>query len=173
VIGYFESPLDCSQVLLGNRWLSRRTGGFIVAPSGHGKSTLVIQATVGWSCGRIEFAIKPVGPLRILIVQSEDDDNDITEMAQMVDRLKLTAAERELVRANTHIEWMGPAERAILLALRLGLGVSQAQVARTFHLNRQQAARLLEKLSGPGACLRAKIPPEPAAGQKSSLRLGA
>jgi hypothetical protein len=106
IIDFSEGQIDYSQVLAGNRWLSRRTGGFIVAPSGHGKSTLVIQLTVCWSCGRIEFAIKPAHPLRILVVQSEDDDNDIFEMAQMVDRLKLTAAERELVRKNTHVEWL-------------------------------------------------------------------
>jgi AAA domain len=106
IIDFAESQIDLSQCLLGSRWLSRRTGGFIVAPSGHGKSTLVIQAASSWSCGRVAFAIKPIAPLRILIVQSEDDDNDVTEMAQMVDRLNLTADEKNLVRANTRVEWL-------------------------------------------------------------------
>jgi AAA domain len=106
ILDYAERPIDYSKNLLGNRWLSRCCGAFVVAPSGHGKSTWVIQATIECSCGRVSFGIKPVGALRILIIQSEDDDNDIIEMSQMCDRLKLTSAEKTLVRANTHVEWI-------------------------------------------------------------------
>jgi hypothetical protein len=113
IIEFAERKIDESKNLLGNRWLSRLCGGFIVAPSGHGKSSLVIQTAICWSCGRVAFGIKPAGPLRILIIQSEDDDNDVTEMAWMYDRLELSAAEKNLVRKNTHVEWVndvtGPA----------------------------------------------------------------
>jgi hypothetical protein len=81
----------------------------VVAPSGHGKSTFVIQCCICWACGRIEFAFKPQQEHRILIVQAEDDDNDTIEMARMCDRLKLTKDERKLVDKNTHIEWLNDA----------------------------------------------------------------
>lgn len=106
IIDYSERKIDNSKNLLGNRWLSRCAGGFVVAPSGHGKSTLVIQASILWACGRVAFGINPAHPLRILIVQAEDDDNDITEMSQMCDRLKLSNEEKQLVRQNTHVEWL-------------------------------------------------------------------
>jgi hypothetical protein len=106
IIGFAERKIDLSQNLLGLRWLSRRMGGFIVAPSGHGKSSLIIQAAICWSCGRAAFGIEPATPLRILIIQAEDDDNDVTEMAMMRDRLQLTKEETELVRHKTHIEWV-------------------------------------------------------------------
>jgi hypothetical protein len=106
IIDYSERKIDLSKNLLGNRWLSRCCGAFIVAPSGHGKSSFVIQTAICWSCGRVAFGIRPAGVLRILIVQSEDDDNDIIEMAQMCDRLGLTSSEMALVRANTHVEWL-------------------------------------------------------------------
>jgi AAA domain-containing protein len=106
IIDFAEQKIDYSQNLLGERWLSRRTGGFIVAPSGHGKSSLVIQTTICWSCHRTAFGIKPHVPLRILIVQAEDDDNDVTEMSMMRDRMALTKEETQLVRQNTHVEWV-------------------------------------------------------------------
>ena len=51
---------------------------FIVAPSGLGKSTLSIQMAVLWCCGLIAFGITPHKALRILIIQSEDDQGDCT-----------------------------------------------------------------------------------------------
>ena len=95
-----------SKNLLGNRWLSACQGAFFVAPSGHGKSAWVIQSAILWSCGLAAFAIKPVRPLRILILQAEDDDNDVTEMAWMLDRLPLSSDQKELVRTNTYVEWL-------------------------------------------------------------------
>jgi AAA domain/Bifunctional DNA primase/polymerase, N-terminal len=106
ILQFSKRAIDPSKTLLGNRWLSRCCGGFVVAPSGHGKSTLVIQAAILWSCGRVAFGIKPAQPLRILIIQAEDDDNDIIEMAQMCDRLPLTEEERMLLNFNTHVEWV-------------------------------------------------------------------
>jgi hypothetical protein len=103
---YSKRQIDWSQNLIGSRWLSRQQGAFIVAPSGHGKSTLGIQASICWSCGRPAFALPADHPLRMLILQSEDDDNDIIEMSWMVDRLALTEREAKLVDQNTHVEWL-------------------------------------------------------------------
>jgi hypothetical protein len=109
IVTYAERKIDNSKSLLGNRWLSIEQGAFVIAPSGHGKSTLVIQAAACWSCGLPAFVIFPGRPLRILIIQSEDDDNDIIEMAWLIDRLNLTPAQRELVHQNTYIEWVNDA----------------------------------------------------------------
>ena len=106
IIDFAERKIDLSKNLLGNRWLSVEQGAFIVAPSGHGKSTLVTQSTADWGCGLASFGIHPSRPLRVLIIQSEDDDNDVTEMAMLIDRLGLSQTQRELVRKNTHIEWL-------------------------------------------------------------------
>jgi len=103
-----DEPIDFSLNLLGNRWLSRASGAIVCAPSGIGKSTLSFQAAILWSCGKLAFGIKPIGPLRILIVQSEDDRNDMIEMAQVIHQMLkagiLTTTDLCLVDANTHIE---------------------------------------------------------------------
>jgi hypothetical protein len=104
ILDYAEREIDMSRSLIANRWLPRHRGAFVIAPSGHGKSSFTIQTTICWSCGRVAFGLKPNLPWRILIIQAEDDDNDVIEMAQMCNRLGLTAAEKNLVRQNTHIE---------------------------------------------------------------------
>lgn len=106
IIDYANRDIDLSVNLLGNRWLSRKSGGFIVAPSGHGKSSLVMQMTVCWSCGKPCCSIRPARPLRIFIAQAEDDDNDLVEMAQMMNRMQLSNSELQMVHDNTHVEWI-------------------------------------------------------------------
>jgi hypothetical protein len=66
--------------LLGKRWLCRRGGVLVAAPTGIGKSTFQIQASINWALGRDHFGIKPSGKLRILIIQAENDDGDIAEI---------------------------------------------------------------------------------------------
>jgi hypothetical protein len=43
-------------------------------------------------------------------------------------------------------QWMSPAERSVLFALRLGIKLGPAQVSKTFHINRYQAGRLIKKI---------------------------
>jgi hypothetical protein len=100
---YAKHPIDCENTLLGNRYICRGGGMFIVAPSGLGKSTLSIQLAILWCCGAIAFGIKPRKPLRILIVQSEDDEGDCIEMAQMIDHLGLTADQKKTVDQNSEL----------------------------------------------------------------------
>ena len=106
IVDYAECELDMSLNLLGNRWISRLSGGFIVAPSGHGKSSLIMQMASYWSCGKPACGIAPARALRIFIAQAEDDKNDIIEMAQMINRMGLSLEQAELVRRNTHVEWL-------------------------------------------------------------------
>jgi RecA-family ATPase len=78
-------------------------GMFVVAPSGMGKSTLSLQMAILWCCGLVAFGIKPNKALRVLIVQSEDDQGDCTEMSQVMNHLKLTDMQQALVEQNTEL----------------------------------------------------------------------
>jgi hypothetical protein len=70
--------------ILGNRWLCKGGSLLIVGQSGTGKSSLMMQAAVHWALGRDFFGIKPVKPLRSIIVQSENDALDCGETLQDV-----------------------------------------------------------------------------------------
>jgi hypothetical protein len=66
--------------LLGNDWLCRGGGAVLAAYSGKGKSTLAMQAAVLWASGRDLFGLAPVRPLRVLMVQAENDGQDQARM---------------------------------------------------------------------------------------------
>jgi hypothetical protein len=107
VFNYYSRTINHRDTLLGNRYLCRCGGLFIVAPSGHGKSVLALQAAIQLACGQATFGIRtPNGPLKSLIVQSEDDEGDLIEMAQIIDHLQLSPEQRKLVEQNTHIEFV-------------------------------------------------------------------
>jgi hypothetical protein len=72
--------------LLGNRWLCRNGGLLLAAPTGIGKTTFVLQASIKWSLGLDHFGIKPSGKLRVLIIQAENDDGDIAEIREGIFR---------------------------------------------------------------------------------------
>jgi AAA domain len=101
---FYTQQIDYSASLLGDRWLSRGRFGLVVAPSGHGKSSLVMQSVCLWGPGLSAFYIKPAKPLRILVVQAEDDQNDLIEMSWMLARLNLSADQIELLKENVTIE---------------------------------------------------------------------
>ena len=97
-----EREINVDNILLGARWICRGGAVLIVAPSGVGKSTWIIQAIVEWSVGRVAFGIVPNGALRILVVQAENDDDDNTEIARGVNSgLNLSDAEYKQAGANT------------------------------------------------------------------------
>ena len=105
ILDYASQKIDPKATLLGNRWLCRRGGAFVVAPSGMGKSSFSMQAAAQWAVGREAFGISPNGkPLKILIVQAEDDDGDCTEMARVIKHLGFSNSEKDLLSVNTHIE---------------------------------------------------------------------
>jgi RecA-family ATPase len=101
-----QKEVKGEQTLLGKRWLCVAGGAIIVGPSGVGKSTPAVQAAALWSCGRAAFGIKPARPLRVLIIQAEDDEGDSIEMSRMVDHLKLNELELQQIDQNTHLEFL-------------------------------------------------------------------
>lgn len=70
--------------ILGNRWLCKGGSLLIVGQSGTGKSSLMMQAAVHWALGRDFFGIKPIKPLRSIILQAENDALDCGESLQDV-----------------------------------------------------------------------------------------
>ena len=91
-------------VLLGNRYLNRGDGAVLVSTSGMGKSSMSLQMAALWALGREAFGVKPNGPLRSLIIQSEDSDGDIAEIWYSIRHaLKLTEDEVAQVRDRVKI----------------------------------------------------------------------
>jgi hypothetical protein len=64
------------------RYLCRGYGAWLIGQSGIGKSSLVLQQSFSFTLGRPFCGITPVKPLRVLIVQSENDIGDNAETAQ-------------------------------------------------------------------------------------------
>lgn len=107
LLNYSKRTINDKDTLLGNRYLCRGAGLFIVAPSGHGKSVLAAQASIELACAKSTFGIKtPTGALRSLIIQAEDDEGDMIEMSQVIAHLELSEAQRKLVDQNTHVEFV-------------------------------------------------------------------
>jgi RecA-family ATPase len=78
---HFDTKNDPNN-LLGDRWLCRGSSAMFIAPSGVGKSTLVMQLAINWVQGLPVFGIAPEKPLTILIIQAENDEGDLAEMVQ-------------------------------------------------------------------------------------------
>lgn len=71
---------DC---IFGDRWLSRGHSAMFIAGTGVGKSTFINGAACHWALGKDYFGLKPkVGPLRTLVIQSENDQSDTAETIQ-------------------------------------------------------------------------------------------
>jgi len=66
--------------LLRSRFLCRGGAALLIGPTGVGKSSLSMQAAVLWALGFPAFGLEPARPLKILIVQAENDDGDLAEM---------------------------------------------------------------------------------------------
>lgn len=64
------------------RYLCRGYPAWIIGQSGIGKSSLGQQQCLFWSLGRPFCGITPVRPLRVLVVQSENDIGDSAESTQ-------------------------------------------------------------------------------------------
>jgi hypothetical protein len=102
---FLDIVIDPGSNLLGNRWLTREGSLFVVAPSGHGKSSFSIQCAIHWALGRVAFGIKPARPLKILMLESEDDDADNSSFVQVIRTMNLSDEELDLLSANTRLEF--------------------------------------------------------------------
>lgn len=76
-----EDDEDC---LFKNRWLRRGGCGMIISSSGVGKSSFTMQAAVHWARGAEMLGVRPLKPLKVGIVQSEDDEYDVANFRDKI-----------------------------------------------------------------------------------------
>lgn len=79
----YDTTRDPNNVL-GRRWLCRGGSLVVVGQSGIGKSSLCMQLMILWALGLPAFNIRPVAPLRSVLIQAENDIGDLAEMYQGV-----------------------------------------------------------------------------------------
>lgn len=72
--------------VLGNRWLCKGGSMVLVGQSGVGKSSFTMQFALTIATGRPFFGIKPIRPLRVALIQAENDKGDMAEALQGVVR---------------------------------------------------------------------------------------
>ena len=72
---------DNPNALIRTGWLQKGGAAFLTAPSGIGKSVIAMQLAFAWACGREMLRMRPVRPLKIAILQTEDGDY---EMGQFI-----------------------------------------------------------------------------------------
>ena len=104
----FNSSAD-PDCLVGNRYIVRGANSLWCAGSGYGKSSLAIQLAVYWACGQRCFGLRPVRPLKSLIIEAENDEGDMSEQLQGVIKGVASLGEidldksHELIRTNIGI----------------------------------------------------------------------
>lgn len=67
------------------RYLCRGQSAWLIGPSGVGKSALLLQLGLAWAIGKPMFGITPARPLRVLLIQAENDKGDLAEMARGIE----------------------------------------------------------------------------------------
>ncbi len=101
----FTYPVSDPNILIGpaRRYLGRGGSLLIPAPSGIGKSTASYHMAACWGVGRDWLGLSCTGPLRVLLIQAEDDEGDVGEVAESIKQgLGLTPAEAALFHKNVH-----------------------------------------------------------------------
>ena len=94
-------PKDDKTVLIGGerRWICQGYPFQIVGFSGTGKSSMAAHLAVNWAIGHAPWGLRPVRPLRILMVQAENDLGDASE-AIIGATAKLVDSDRRLLKEN-------------------------------------------------------------------------
>ena len=89
--------------LIGKRWLTRGSSMIISGGTGIGKSSLMMQIVIQWAMGRDFFGVAPVRPLRIGIVQAENDKGDLAEAFKgVIKGLNMHTPDIRILQENLH-----------------------------------------------------------------------
>lgn len=89
--------------LIGKRWLTRGSSMIISGGTGIGKSSMMMQIVIRWALGKDFFGIAPVRPLRIGIVQAENDKGDLAESFKgVIKGLKMPTDDIRTLQENLH-----------------------------------------------------------------------
>ena len=105
ILHFYETDPDQELTLLGNRFLCAGGGMVFIGPSGVGKSSASTQQDACFALGLEAFGIPPARPLKMLTVQAENDDGDLTEMVRgvldgVVNLNELSGEQRDLLNKN-------------------------------------------------------------------------
>jgi AAA domain len=76
-------------IVVGNGFLELGTAGLLASSSGVGKSSIAMQTGCCWSCGHSAFYLDVPRPLRIVMIQNEDSDNDLARQSAVIEHLGL------------------------------------------------------------------------------------
>lgn len=94
-------PVDCTDNLLGNRFLERGQGLILYGPAGCGRSVAGLQAVTEWAAGLNGLHLVPFGPLKTVVLQTEDSMNDAREsLAGILSASCFTSDKLALVEQN-------------------------------------------------------------------------
>jgi hypothetical protein len=100
-IWYRKQGVREEDILLGEGFLERGTACLLAGSSGIGKSSIAMQMGCCWACGKPAFFIETPRPLRIVMVQNEDSNNDLVRMSEVTHHLGL---DEVLIDKNFWIE---------------------------------------------------------------------
>jgi hypothetical protein len=103
----FETSTDSNNVIglyngKATRWLCRGHSAWLIGPSGVGKSSLLLQFGASFAAGKSLWGITPQKPLRVLIIQAENDRGDMAEMARGIEH-GLNLFGNELLQQNIRV----------------------------------------------------------------------
>ena len=94
---------DNPNALFANGYLRKGGAVMLVSSAGTGKSAFSIQSAILWAMGKPCFGIVPVRPLKIVIIQAEDDDEEIAQF-----RNEISAGlveEGGVMELAVHVAW--------------------------------------------------------------------
>lgn len=96
-----ENDPDC---VIGNRWLCKGGSMLLVSQSGVGKSSFVLQFVISLCVQRPFFGIRAKRPLRVAMIQAENDRGDVSQAFQsIVGGMQLVEPERRMLYENLHL----------------------------------------------------------------------
>jgi AAA domain len=97
----FDRENDPDNVI-GNRWICRGDSFILQGYTGIGKSSLALQAAIYMVLGKPIFAcIRVIRPLKVLIIQAENNKGDVAEPLQDIcDHLGLSDSERRELKSR-------------------------------------------------------------------------
>ena len=101
ILGAYDINNDPNHIIGHGRWLCRGSSLLITGQSGIGKSSFTMQMACSFAIGRELFGIPVKRPLRIGVVQAENDIGDLSEQYRGVtEAMGLSNTERDLLHEN-------------------------------------------------------------------------
>ena len=99
----FDRKAD-QECVIGNRWLCKGGSLLLVSQSGVGKSSFCLQFLVSLAINRQFFGIKAKEPLRVVMMQSENNLGDVAEAYQDITAgMNLYESEQKVLDENLFI----------------------------------------------------------------------